>query len=410
MGGFLVALSTFQGEFDFGVPQFRPVLHPILIMLAAGVGLVAARIYLGRGGALLAVLGFLLIRGFLAIMVGGVWDQTTPHFPLYIVEALLVEAVFLRAAAAQPDRRGASPGVLIGTVGLAAEWAWSHVWMPIPWSSALLPEAAIVGVVTAVAAGVVGGFVGGALTSRPARSPPTARRSPIRARGSPAPETRRARRRPAADGGVGWNLPMSEERAEQRDGRPARRLQPGPGARSRPTCGCEPAGSVDDPEFSTSPPGRGRERGSPRSSGRPRACTARTRPIPCTTSGRPTSASSRGDALVAVPIYLPEDRAIPAPEGSRAGELHARFRPDLEVSSASAGRRVGLPHEGRVPHRARDRPRPVRAARVGSAAWTRGGRAAGAGRFEAHRGRRPPAPNLCESALKKREDACRYIW
>ena len=43
VGGFLVALSTFQGEFDFGVPQFRLVLHPILIMLAAGIGLVAAR-------------------------------------------------------------------------------------------------------------------------------------------------------------------------------------------------------------------------------------------------------------------------------------------------------------------------------------------------------------------------------
>src|SRR5215211_7863107 len=37
VGGFLVALSTFQGEFDFGVPQFRLLLHPILIMLAAGV-------------------------------------------------------------------------------------------------------------------------------------------------------------------------------------------------------------------------------------------------------------------------------------------------------------------------------------------------------------------------------------
>jgi hypothetical protein len=75
VGGFLVALSTFQGEFDFGVPQFRQVLHPVLIMLAAGLGLVAARIYLGRGGALLAVLGFVSIRGFLALMVGGVWDR-----------------------------------------------------------------------------------------------------------------------------------------------------------------------------------------------------------------------------------------------------------------------------------------------------------------------------------------------
>ena len=145
VGGFLVALSTFQGEFDFGVPQFRLVLHPILIMLAAGIGLVAARVYLGRGGALLAALGFIAIRGVIAIMVGGVWEQTTPHFPLYLVEALLVELVFLRSPGRSPVAAGALAGVLVGTIGLAAEWGWSHAWMPIPWSTALLPEAALAG-------------------------------------------------------------------------------------------------------------------------------------------------------------------------------------------------------------------------------------------------------------------------
>ncbi len=78
VGGFLVALSTFQGEFDFGVPQFRLVLHPTLEMLAAGIGLVTARVYLGRGGALSAVGGFLIIRGFLALIVGVVFGQTIP--------------------------------------------------------------------------------------------------------------------------------------------------------------------------------------------------------------------------------------------------------------------------------------------------------------------------------------------
>ena len=46
-GAFLIGLSTFQGEFDFAVPQFRLVFHPILLMIASGVGLVAAR-HLGR--------------------------------------------------------------------------------------------------------------------------------------------------------------------------------------------------------------------------------------------------------------------------------------------------------------------------------------------------------------------------
>src|SRR5918992_1050 len=50
-GGLLIGLSTFQAEFDFSVPQFRFVFHPMLIMLAAGIGPVAARVYLGRGSA-----------------------------------------------------------------------------------------------------------------------------------------------------------------------------------------------------------------------------------------------------------------------------------------------------------------------------------------------------------------------
>ncbi len=37
MGGLLIGLSTFQGEFDFGVPQFRLVLEPMLLALAASV-------------------------------------------------------------------------------------------------------------------------------------------------------------------------------------------------------------------------------------------------------------------------------------------------------------------------------------------------------------------------------------
>ena len=205
VGGFLVALSTFQGEFDFGVPQFRLVLHPILIMLAASIGLVAARIYLGRGGALLAVFGFIAIRGLIAVMVGGVWDQTLPHFPLYLVEALLVELVFLRSAGRSPVATGALAGVLIGTIGLAAEWGWSHVWMPIPWPAALLPEAAVAGLASAVA----GGAVGRVHRRRTDREPATGAPAALPARLGPVD------RRAALLGAVAlvavlaWNVPLA---------------------------------------------------------------------------------------------------------------------------------------------------------------------------------------------------------
>jgi hypothetical protein len=42
-GALLIGPSTFQAEFDFGVPQFQLLYQPILIAFAAGLSLVAAR-------------------------------------------------------------------------------------------------------------------------------------------------------------------------------------------------------------------------------------------------------------------------------------------------------------------------------------------------------------------------------
>src|SRR4051812_32250810 len=167
-GGFMLGLSTFQAEFDFGVPQFRFVFEPILIMLAAGVGLVTARIWGGRGTALGAVAFFLVIRGLLSLAVGPILGETTPHMPLYLVEAVVVELVALRI---DTDRRplafGLAAGLGIGTIGLAGEWAWSHTWMPLAWPSELLPEGALLGFAAAVAGGLLGAWIGARLSIEP---------------------------------------------------------------------------------------------------------------------------------------------------------------------------------------------------------------------------------------------------
>src|SRR3954447_1004030 len=162
-GSFLVALSTVQAEFDFAVPQFRLLYHPVLLMLAASIALVAARVWMGRGGALMAVAGYLVVRGFLTIMVGVVFGQTLPHFPLYVVEAFMVEGAALLITTRRPVRYGAVAGLLIGTFGLAAEWGWSEVWMTMAWPSSLLPEAVIFGLLAAVSGGVIGAAIGRAL-------------------------------------------------------------------------------------------------------------------------------------------------------------------------------------------------------------------------------------------------------
>jgi hypothetical protein len=168
-GAFLVALSTFQAEFDFSVPQFSLLLQPILIMLAAGIGLVTARIRFGPGGAIAAMLGFWAIRGLLALLIGPVFGETVPTFPLYLVEALVVEAIGFawlrgRPAAERPITFGALCGLGIGTFGLAGEWAWNQTWVVNDWHSSLFPEGAVLGFLAALAGSVVGGFVGRSLT------------------------------------------------------------------------------------------------------------------------------------------------------------------------------------------------------------------------------------------------------
>jgi hypothetical protein len=171
-GGLILGLSTFQAEFDFGVPQFRLVFEPIMLMLAAGIGLVAVRIYVGRGAALGAAGFFIVMRGLLALAIGPGLGQTMPHFPLYIVEALVVEAVALRVSTDRPLRFGLAAGVGIGTLGLAAEWLWSQLWMPVPWTSGVFPEAALLGFVAAIAGATIGAWMGSHLTADlPPRQP-----------------------------------------------------------------------------------------------------------------------------------------------------------------------------------------------------------------------------------------------
>jgi hypothetical protein len=178
-GGLMLGLSTFQAEFDFGVPQFQLIFQPMLLMLAAGVGLVLARVYAGPGAALGAAVFFILIRGALALLVGPVLGQTMPHFPLYLAEAVVVEAIALFVSTQRPLRFGLAAGIGIGTAGLAAEWAWSHLWMPLRWPESAFPEVAIVGLAAAIAGATIGAWIGTHLSSIPSARPPLLRRAAV---------------------------------------------------------------------------------------------------------------------------------------------------------------------------------------------------------------------------------------
>lgn len=160
-GAVLVGLSTFQGEFDFGVPQFQALYLPVLFAVVMGFGLVLVRMALGRGGALSAVVAFIVLRSTVALLVGGALNHTTPRFPLYLVGAVCVEVVAYLLGTQRTLRFALVAGAAAGTIGVAGELVWVDAsgWFRIEPSALLLPGAAV-GLVAAMAAAVLGAGMG----------------------------------------------------------------------------------------------------------------------------------------------------------------------------------------------------------------------------------------------------------
>lgn len=160
-GAVLVGLSTFQGEFDFGVPQFQALYLPVLFALVMGFGLVLARMALGRGGALSAVVAFIVLRGALALLVGGSLHHTVPRFPLYVVGALCVEGVAFLLGTERTLRFALVSGAAAATVGVAAEMVWVDAsgWFPLHGASQL-PLALLLCLLAAGGAAVVAAGLG----------------------------------------------------------------------------------------------------------------------------------------------------------------------------------------------------------------------------------------------------------
>ncbi|HEY7875697.1 MAG TPA: hypothetical protein VIG64_11315 [Actinomycetota bacterium] len=297
-GGFLVGLSAFQAEFDYSMPQFRLLYQPVLLMFAAGLALVAARIRLGRGGALGAVAVFLAIRGVLAVAVGPGLEHTMPHFPLYVVEAIAVELVAVRVSTSRQLAFGAWSGAAIGTAGLAAEWGWSYLWMSFPWPPAMMVQGALFGLAAAVAAGVAGGFVGRALTAPEAQRQHGRRWIGVVTAASlllvlffPLPI--------ATDTGASVSVTLAQARN-------------GPGEWVHATVTPAPASVIDDPEWFNVSAWQGG--GSVVSQLEPvgDGSYRTVEPVPIYGEWKTLIRLHQGPAIVAAPIYMPSDPAIGA--------------------------------------------------------------------------------------------------
>jgi hypothetical protein len=318
-GAMLIGLNTFLAEFDFAVPQFRLDVQPVGIALAAGVSLVAARLVIGPFGALATVGFFLLLRGILFVIVGPVLDGTEPHFPLYLAAAVVVELAAVMLArrgtpiGGRPVVFGVICGVLIGTVGIAAEWGWTHVWFVHPWTASMFPEAALLALAMAVAAGAIGGFVGRALTLRGTRL-------------APAP---------------GWVLPAAAVAVlaigfavvpiSAGDGATRASLEltdlPGSGERRvEATVRLDPPDAAQDARWLTMTSWQGKAPSVVQELEQTGPGTYRTtEPVPVDGTWKTILRLHRGDEVLGLPVFLPEDPAIPAEEVPATAAIDRAF-------------------------------------------------------------------------------------
>jgi hypothetical protein len=165
-GGLFIGLSVFQIEYDFGVEQFRLVLQPMLIVAAAALAAVAARLVLGPGGALIAAALAAVLRGAVSLIVGPVLGGPISWFALYLGPALVVELIALTPLIKRPILFGAVGGIGVSTVGLWLESVWIGAVYHYPWPASMWPEALAMALPVAVAMGVCGGLLGMVLTGQ----------------------------------------------------------------------------------------------------------------------------------------------------------------------------------------------------------------------------------------------------
>ncbi|WBP92941.1 hypothetical protein O6072_25000 [Mycolicibacterium neoaurum] len=166
-GGLVIGMSVFPVEYDFGIEQFRLVLHPMLVAAAAALALIAARITMGRGAAIAAVLFALLIRGIVAVAVGPVLGAPYSWFALYLGPALVVELLALTPLIKRPIVFGAVAGAAIGTVGLWLESFWIDAVFMYPWPTSMWIETVLTAAPVAILMGMCGALLGIVLTGRP---------------------------------------------------------------------------------------------------------------------------------------------------------------------------------------------------------------------------------------------------
>lgn len=332
-GGLFIGLSVYQIEFDFGVPQFRLVFHPMLIAAAAALAAVAARVTMGRGAAIVAALFAIALRGGVALLVGPILGAPINWFPLYLGPAVVVELVALTPLFKRPIAFGAVSGLAVATVGLWLESLWIGAVYHYPWPTKMWGEALAMAVPVAVLTGICGALFGMVLTGQ---------RLPGRRIGIAVVALTVL----VIGGAVANGLHIVVPR--QNTATVALTDQPSPPGQRMVTADVQltPPFVSDNPEWLTILSWQGRmennrglmiDRLAKVGPGHYRS----TQPVPAWGSWKTLLRVQDGYTLTAVPIYEPADDAIPAPE---VPALASSTRPFvLEVTILQRERDQGAP-------------------------------------------------------------------
>lgn len=161
-------LVSALGEFSFGVPQFQQLFHPVILCIAAGFGYVATRIVLGRGWAV-GIVGVSLLLSMTDLLGdGGSGPVSTREGGIYVGSAIVVELVALVLGTERRLRFVIASGIGVGTIGLATEFVYNRGAYQ-PWTTNLLPDALVLGVLAATGAAIIGAAFGRVVAREPGR-------------------------------------------------------------------------------------------------------------------------------------------------------------------------------------------------------------------------------------------------
>jgi hypothetical protein len=230
--------------------------------------------------------------------VGPVLGEVTPMFPLYLGSAIVVEVLALAVSLVRrPLVFGAVAGVLIGTVGFATEWGWSHVRSTLSWGTDILFE----GTLMAIAGGIAGGLLGALLAAGLRRTLPRPAVARTVLVGSLAVLAA------CVTNGLLATVPQVEATFGIENATDSPRT-------ANITVQLSPADALDDPSWVqiTSWQGEGLVVDALERTGEGSYRT--TQPIPIHDDWKALLRLHDGRMLSAVPIYLPADAAIPADE------------------------------------------------------------------------------------------------